>query len=417
MKRYLKFVGNLLFIIILSLLLYAFAMFQGGFVSWFLFFSFLPIFLYQIVLLLYPIQNWKVTRSLSTQTVSAGDTISVIIHLKRKLPLPLYYCVFEEIIPNTLKKVDDGPQKFIHLHEPSQLYTHRQVKRIFFPFFRRSVDIPYELKKVPRGEHQLFAIRLRTTDIFGFIKKEHTFQVIDHLLVYPAGRSVRMTADMPSVEQGEISSNSFHLKHTNVISGVREYVAGDKVSWIDWKQTARNQMMMTKEFEQEKTTDVLFLLDHCDHAYLNSLAFEGAVEVSLALMKEIHKQVSRVDFLSIGAETVQIPLDNGEAIYEHLTKLQPSQTTSFSEQLSTISLDIRSYASVFIVTTDINDSLQKVIRKMKKQTKHILIVSIQSSLSLTADKRKYVQQLEYEGITVCLLTETELVNHPLEVNI
>ncbi len=37
-------------------------MFQGGFVSWFLFYSFLPFGLYAVVVLLYPLKKWNVTR-------------------------------------------------------------------------------------------------------------------------------------------------------------------------------------------------------------------------------------------------------------------------------------------------------------------------------------------------------------------
>src|SRR5699024_1791740 len=88
-----RFIMNFIFIIILLLILFSFAMFQGGFTAWFLFLSFLPIFLYHLTLLLYPINKWQVTRELSRQRLEAGDQVIVNIVIQRKIPFPLYYCI------------------------------------------------------------------------------------------------------------------------------------------------------------------------------------------------------------------------------------------------------------------------------------------------------------------------------------
>lgn len=416
MRKYIRFIGSFLFVVMFSLLLFSFAMFQGGFVSWFLFFSFLPIFLYQIGLLCYPIKRWQVTRSFQTSKVYAGDHVSVTIHIQRKFPYPLYYFMLEEMVPHTLKKMDHHADKYNYLHDPSKLLKNRRIKKVVFPWFKKNIDVRYELKHVPRGEHRLQDIRMKTTDIFGFIKKEHTFQVADELTVYPANRSIRWISEVSSVEQGATSATSFHIKQTNVVSSVREYVSGDKFSWIDWKQTARNQTMMTKEFEQEKSTEVLYVLDRCHHEQMNLLAFEAVVEISLAFMKEMQKQVSHADFLSLGVDQIRFSMEN-DAIQEHLMRVQPSQAHSFSKQLLSAHMDLGGYASIVIVTTNVDDSLIKAIRKINKQTKRVSIILIEPSSSLTLMKQKLLQQFEYDGIRICRLTEKELVSQPIEVNI
>src|SRR5690625_1931142 len=98
MNRFVRLIGSFFFIITLFILLYAYAMFQGGFVSWFLFFSFLPIGFYQIILMLYPLQRWEIKRTLSHHTLRAGDSIKVSIKMKRKIPFPLFYCIVEEVV-------------------------------------------------------------------------------------------------------------------------------------------------------------------------------------------------------------------------------------------------------------------------------------------------------------------------------
>lgn len=416
MRKYIQFIGHFLFVTMFGLLLFAFAMFEGGFVSWFLFFSFLPILLYQMGLLCYPVKRWQITRSFPSSRIYAGDHVSVTIRMQRKFPYPLYYFMVEERIPHTLKKVDHHAHKYNDLHDPSKLLKNRHFKKVIFPWFKKNFDVHYELKHVPRGEHLLQHIHIKTTDIFGFIKKEHTFEVVDELNVYPANRSIRLVSDLPSLEQGAASSASFHIKQTNVVSNVREYVAGDKFSWIDWKQTARNQMMMTKEFEQEKSTEVLYVLDRCHYEQMNLLAFEAVVEVSLAFMKDMKKQASHVELLSIGADRQRFPVDI-EAIQEHFMRVQPSQAHSFSKQLLTAHTDLGRYASIVIVTTNVDESLKEAIHKLNKQTKRVSIILIEPSSSLTSIKKKRLQQLEYEGVRICRLTEKELVHQPIEVNI
>src|SRR5699024_8027339 len=121
----------------------------------------------------------------------------------------------------------------------------------YFPT-RRSSDL-YQLKQRPRGEGQLGNIRIRTGDVFGLIQKEHVFQTSDYMMVYPSRRSIHMDEQSQSLDHGTMSAHSLNISNTNVVSGIRDYLPGDRFSWIDWKQTARKNTMMTKEFEQEKS--------------------------------------------------------------------------------------------------------------------------------------------------------------------
>src|SRR5690625_2726634 len=197
MSKYIRFVGYLLFIVAIFILLYAYAMFQGGFVSWFLFFSFFPMSLYQIRLLLYPLKMWTMKRILSHHTLRAGDSVTVTLKIKRKIPCPLFYCVFEEIIPSTLRKKDLRSDQYHYLNEPNKLVRQQnRIKQIVFPWFRREFEVKYELGQVPRGEHQLKWIQVRTGDVFGFIKKDAKFQLTDELLVSPRPRPIRINGEL-----------------------------------------------------------------------------------------------------------------------------------------------------------------------------------------------------------------------------
>lgn len=416
-----RFIGKLSFVVFLLLLLFSFAMFQGGFVSWFLFFGFLPIFLYLLGLLFYPIKKWHVTRSLSHHVTRAGGRIAVTVKIKRSIPYPLYYCICEEIFPDTLQKVDNQNEKYRHMDKPNKLQVSRKIKKIVFPGFSREIELPYYIEQVPRGEHQLQALRIRTGDMFGFVKKEHIFYLSDQVIAFPNERPIHITDSITSYEQGSISSYAMNLKNSNVATGIREYMPGDKFSWIDWKQTAKKNTIITKEFEQEKSTDTMVILDNCYYQGINELAFEAGIELTMSLVESIRKQASQVGFLSIGENVVYFPMHHDPAkkdlIRQHLTRLQPGGTRPFSVVLREETMKISSGANMILVTTHMDDTFRESIEKIKQRSKRVIILFIQSSALISRNEHNTIQQLRFEGVVINVLTEKQLVQKKIEVNV
>src|SRR5699024_9041230 len=419
MKDKLRFAGNLSFVIFLLLLLFSFAMFQGGFVSWFLFFASLPIFLYHLGLLFYPIKNWHVTRDLSRYVTRAGDHIQVNLRIKRSIPYPLYYCICEELFPDTLQKPDNYLERYRLLRKPEKRHMTREIKKVVFPGFKRNIDMPHSIEQIPRGEHRLRAVRIRTGDVFGIVKKEHIFYVDDRIVVFPNERSVRITENINSYDQGSASSHAVNLKNTNVATGIREYMPGDKFSWIDWKQTARKNTVITKEFEQEKSTDTLVILDACHDQGLNELAFETAIELTMSLLESIQKQGSQTGFLSIGEGTVYLPVhhDPGKKdwIRRHLTRIQPGGTIPFAVKLREKIMQIPSGTNMILVTTHLETELQDVIKQMRQRTRNLVVILIQASSLISTYEQNMIRRLRSEGVVINVLTENELAGNIIEV--
>ncbi|MEC5425647.1 DUF58 domain-containing protein [Virgibacillus sp. C22-A2] len=365
-------------------------------------------------------KNWKVTRKLSHHVIRAGDGITVTLQVRRSVPFPLYYCICEEIFPTTLKKIDNRNDKYQYMDRPNKLKVDRSIKEIVFPSFRRVFEITYKIEQVPRGEHTLQKVRIRTGDVFGFVKKEHVFNISDKLVAYPKARAIHMTEQLSNFEQGSAASYTFNLKNTNVASGVREYAPGDKFSWIDWKQTARKNEVMTKEFEQEKSTDILLILDSCYYEGINYLAFEASVEVTISLIREIRRQSTNVGLLSIGETSIHFPEQNDyqqqDWIRQHLTRIQPNGSQVFSNKLKEEVMKLESSNIVMIITTRITNSFKETIQKMKQRTKRVVVIYVQSSKLISQTDYLTMQKLQFEGVSVHLLTEKQLMKNPIEVN-
>ncbi|RDW18916.1 DUF58 domain-containing protein [Oceanobacillus chungangensis] len=418
MKAMLGFIRDLLFIIVASIALFAYAMFQGGFVSWFLFYGFLPILLYHFCLLLYPIKNWKATRRLNHSVIHAGDEVGVTIELERSIPFPLFYCIVEELLPVTINRMDTRHEKYHSMEQPKQYYD-RKVKRVIFPLFNRKFELSYKLSQVPRGEHRLTGIQVQTGDIFGFVKKKFVFPIVDQLTAYPNERPLRIIESVSSFEHGSITSSAQNLKNTNVATGVREYAPGDRFSWIDWKQTARKNAVMTKEFEQEKNTNMLVILDTCNYQGMNTLAFEATIELTLSLMETIRKQATQVGLVSIGQNINRFPnydTTTSNVIKRHLTRLEPTGVRPFSLILKEEMRELTSGEIVILITTHLDDFFKQTVQQMCQRMNQVAVIFIQSSALIKEREQQIIKQLEFSSVSIQVLTEQQLVQNPIEVS-
>ncbi|MFP3339475.1 DUF58 domain-containing protein, partial [Micrococcus sp. SIMBA_131] len=74
------------------------------------------------------------------------------------------------------------------------------------------------------------------------------------------------------------------LDYSTAVS-VRDYVPGDKLSWIDWKATARGSKLLTKQFEQQISQDYMVFLDRetAHYGRVESPLFEKAVRLAASV--------------------------------------------------------------------------------------------------------------------------------------
>ncbi|MCS0542817.1 DUF58 domain-containing protein, partial [Aeromonas veronii] len=258
--------------------------------------------------------DFKLERHISHSEFVAGEEFEATILIRRNIPFPLMYLIVEELLPPQLKKYEES----------------KQSKVILFPWFKRELTYKYKFNSVPRGEHLLEGIRIKTGDLFGLIEKEAVAPVRDQFLVYPQYVDMVYRQQESRFEQGMTSSNVRLQRDTAIAIGVREYTPGDRFSWIDWKASARRNGIMTKEFEQQQSHDVVLFMDRSE-----SVHFEQIVTFTASLTKAILRKGAQVSFISIGEDQVIFPLKNGESqqqvIYHHLAKVKDNSPLSFSQ--------------------------------------------------------------------------------------
>ncbi|WP_241680319.1 DUF58 domain-containing protein [Metabacillus mangrovi] len=306
MVKSLKLIWKLILLLTLTALAFCYAMFQGGFVSWFLFYAFLPFAVYSVLLAVYPLQSFEASRAISQDQLAPGDVLKGEITLTRNFPFPLIYLIAEECLPEGLK----------------QTAADLPARKWFFAGFRREAVFSYTIQSMRRGEHHFTKIRLKTGDFLGLFEKETLLHTEKTVLIYPLTYPLTWKNSKLHYEQGPNSSSQRYIKDTSMTSGVREYEPGDRMSWIDWKATAKRDTFMTKEFEQTRAHETTIIMDQ--HP---SEAFEEMVSFTASLAKALVKSGTPLGFVMLGKELDFTPVQPGDkhllGIFRKLAKVQP----------------------------------------------------------------------------------------------
>lgn len=399
-KNLLFIIGKTSLVLLLLLIVFVYAMFQGGFVSWFLFYSFVPFALYSLLLASYPLKSIRVTRSTNQNQYTAGEKLIGTITLERKIPFPFVYLVIEDLLS-------------MQLHRCKQS---KPAKVILFPWFKRKITYQYVIDAIPRGEHIFSHVRFKTGDLFGLLEKELIVPVHHKFLVYPRYEEMVYRQIENRFDQGMTTSRLRIQRDTTIAIGVRNYQPGDRFSWIDWKSSARKNDIMTKDFEQLQSDDVVLFMDRTI-----SQSFEPVVTFSASLVPAILKKGAQLGFVSVGKDRAVYPLRTGEEqlgrIYYHLAKVQADQTISFAHVIESEMKKWQQTITLILVTSELTEELVQVIKKVSFWNANILVfVSKEHAEKLSNDELTAIESLTKQGIYTNVIHEGHYSEAFLEVS-
>lgn len=349
-------VGKMSLIVLFIALTFIYTMLQGEFVSWFLFYSFIPFGLYSLLLPFCALWNAEVRRITNQKEYTAGQQFLGTITIKRKIPFPLLYLIVEEVLPMEFKNCKQS----------------KSAKVLLFPGFKRNISYQYVINAIPRGEHTFSNVHVKTGDVFGIIEKETIFSVPDKFLVYPQYIDITYRQVESYFEQGMLSSNVNVARDATISAGVRDYKPGDRFSWIDWKATARKNTIMTKEFEQQRSHDAVIFMDRTP-----SPMFELVVTFTASLIRSILKHDSQASFISTGKEQTIFSLHHGETqlqqIFCHLARVQADNMFPLSQTIEIELKKIYQPITFVLVTSNLSPDIQKIAESMLMKNSRLMI--------------------------------------------
>ncbi len=186
-------------------------------------------------------------RVIDDQELTAGDPLHMKIMIKRKTLIPIAYLLIHELLPERL----------------GILLVRKKMSSIVFPGFKKRLELSYTIKSMPRGEHTFNRLEFITGDILGLIDKSSLIDSTKKILVLPATVPLLLRQIFSDYEHGQ-RTNSYKIRNeTAMVSGIRDYAPGDRMTVIDWKSSAKGVGLKAKNFEEKHSSD-FFILINCE---------------------------------------------------------------------------------------------------------------------------------------------------------
>lgn len=337
---------HFLLVSLLMIITFCYAMFQGGFVSWFVFFTVSPFLLYAFIFLLVKEKILLVERKIEPSHVECGQSAKVTITVERKTRFPFVYMMMEELVDSEVLV-------------QSRVQGTNTVK---FVGFGKKFSWNYILENMSRGEHRYLGVNIVFCDFFGWAKKRVTAKKEQVILVYPRVREMRYAALQTKYDVGTMMSPYSIVKDTSMAVGLREYVPGDRFSWIHWKSFAKTQTLKSKEFEDRQSQELMLVL----HAGKSPL-FEEKIELVASMLQTIVEERGDISFVSAGSKTKVFPIIQGnkqlDQVMHHLAAIKPAETVKFQLQDQQV---FKHVATLLYVTSEVSDELLHSLANMVK---------------------------------------------------
>lgn len=337
---------HFLLVSLLMIITFCYAMFQGGFVSWFVFFTVSPFLLYAVIFLLVKEDILLVERKIEPSHVESGQSAKVTITVERKTRFPFAYMMMEELV-NSEALVQSRVQG---------------TNSIKFVGFRKKFSWDYVLENMSRGEHRYLGVTIVFCDFFGWAKKRVTAEKEQVMLVYPRVREMKYAALQTKFDVGTMMSPYSIVKDTSMAVGLREYVPGDRFSWIHWKSFAKTQTLQSKEFEDRQSQELMLVL----HAGKSPL-FEEKIEFVASMLQTIVGERGDISFVSAGSNTKVFPIIQGnkqlDQVMHHLAAIKPAEMVKFQLRDQQV---FKHIATLLYVTSEVSDELLHSLANMVK---------------------------------------------------
>jgi uncharacterized protein (DUF58 family) len=265
------------------------------------------------------------------------------------------------------------------------------------------VSITYRLCPDKRGNAFFGAAHLRVRTPLGLWLRTHRIGPGNRVKVFPdfsqlLGHTLTAT-DRRSPTAGAIRKR--RRGEGTDFRQLREYREGDSLRSIDWKATARQQKPISREYQEERDQQVVFLLDTGRRMLAsdgNTTHFDHALNAVLTLGFLAQKQGDAVGLMSFGSENRWLGPLKGRVGLDRLLAgvydLQPSEIAPDYAQAAAALLGRLQKRAFIVLITNLRDEDDQALRSACEllSTRHLVLCASLREKALDAAIAAPVQQ-------------------------
>lgn len=323
---------------------------------------------------------------------SLGSSHIVTLHINNPFKRGLHLSVFDDFPDHV--KVDAFP---FHVVIPANAFT----------------EIQYSAKPIVRGDAEFGQTNLKILtrlQLWEIHVKRSESSVIR---IYPNFKNINMLSMLHHGQQ--INQMGIHIQQRrgegSDFHQLKEYSQGDSLSKIDWKATARHVKLISRDYQDERDQDIVFLLDcgrrmrsidgelsHFDHA-LNALLLTAYIAL---------KQGDAVGVQSFAGESRWIPPVKGaSAINRLLNNVYDLHSSSNSSDLLQAAEELivrhRKRSLVIIISNLRDEDHDDLIAATSTLSKHhlVMVASLREEFLdsvVTEPVQNFDMALRYSGV-------------------
>ena len=177
---------------------------------------------------------------------------------------------------------------------------------------RSSVSYEYSVHPIVRGNFELDFVDITNDSILGFWQRISHVPCVTSVRVYPDFAQISRYLQILLAHQTLlIGMRKQHRRGTGLdFHQLREYRQGDQLSHIDWKTTSKRRNLISREFQDERSQQLLFLVDTGKRMHSGdeiSPLFDQALDAMLLLSYIALQQGDAVSVYCFGQVNRWIP--------------------------------------------------------------------------------------------------------------
>ncbi len=273
----------------------------------------------------------------------------------------------------------------IHDHHPPDYGVEGMPREIILPA-ARSARVTYRVRPPRRGDGFFTGADLVVTSPMGLWRKKAFTRLEDRVKVFPNFREIshyvllatdhRLSQIGVRRRQRRGEGNDFHQ--------LREYRAGDSLRQIDWKATSRLRKLISKEYQDERDQQVVFLIDcgrRMRHAEEGRVHLDQVLNAMLLLAYVASRQGDAVGFMAFGGERRWYPpRKSGDAVRQLLSQTYDLESSTEAADYLVAARELmplqRRRALVVILTNTRDEDHEELVRAVRLlRSRHLVVVA------------------------------------------
>lgn len=361
---------NRVFIFSLFLISFAFAIFSGGKLLYFLLYEFALIIAINYIYVVYVKKSVSVDISSYRNEISVGSSIVYDVNIINNSIIPVLHMNLKEGLPENIKS---------------------ESKEIFLmPFRNKKIKSSFIIKK--RGIYTIGPFTMEISDPFGIFKVKKVFNIYLKFTVMPKVYDIYL--DLPAKQQiGNIETKNKAFEDYTNISRMRKYMSGDSLKRIHWKITAKKRELYVKEYEMSASSEIYVLWNLYKNHYLedtNGMLDESCAECMLSVVKFCLLNNIPVNLMDYSSGKVKLrgkTIKDFKAFKLASLKNYPIYTESLREFLRTCSKNVPYDVAVILITPYLdNEDLNEILNL--KVNRDLIVYYVNKDVGIGEKLRK-----------------------------